>query len=281
MTNELKDFEMKSGAPDSTGGNPDPNTPRWPWLVAVAVVLLGVIAFVWFRASSSEEPEAPPEVALPTAAEASDSAADSRELVIGAVPSLADSDPWLQDVVKQVSSHPQLAEWILTPDLIRGFVVVIDNIAEGVAPRKHLEMVAPEERFSTTESAGAVAVDPASYRRFDLIVDVIESLDTEGTVELYQAIRPLCQQAYQDLGYPGDEFDATLSRAVNRLLATPLVDGPVVLEKKITAYQFQDPALEQLSPAAKQFLRLGPENLQRLQAKVRELARAIGLEGVA
>jgi hypothetical protein len=126
-----------------------------------------------------------------------------------------------------------------------------------------------------------VTIDPAGYRRYDLIVDVIDSLDTAGMAELYEAIRPLCRQAYEDLGYPGDAFDATLSRAVNRLLATPVVDGPITLEKKVKAYQFADPALEELSPASKQFLRLGPENLQRLQTKVRALARAIGLEGVS
>jgi hypothetical protein len=60
-----------------------------------------------------------------------------------------------------------------------------------------------------------------------------------------------------------------------------VVDRPITLEKKITAYKFQDPELEKLSPAAKQFLRLGPENLRRLQAKVRSLALAIGLEGVS
>ena len=141
-------------------------------------------------------------------------------------------------------------------------------------------MVAPEKGFGVQERDGKVLIDPTSYQRFNLLVDVIESLDTAGTAELYQAMRPLCQQAYQNLGYPGDDFDATLSRAVNRLLATPVVDRPIVLEKKITAYRFEDPALEELSPATKQFLRLGPENLKRLQSKVRAMARAIGLEGV-
>lgn len=279
MNDELKDFEMKSDAPGGVGGEQGATTPRWPWAIAAAVVVLAVIAFIWFRPSQTEEPAAQ-EAGEPAVSQPLDSAEDAGDLVIGEVPTLAESDTWLQNVVGQLSSHPELAEWMLTPELIQGFVVVVDNIAEGVAPRKHLEMVAPEEGFGVKESDGKVFVDPTNYQRFNLLVDVIESLDTAGTAELYQAMRPLCQQAYQDLGYPGDSFDATLSRAVNRLLATPVMDQPVALEKKITAYRFEDPALEELSPAAKQFLRLGPENLKRLQIKVRALARAIGLEGV-
>jgi hypothetical protein len=196
---------------------------------------------------------------------------------MGEVPALVDSDDWLREIVSQISSHPELAEWLVTPELIRGFVVVVDNVAEGISPANHLDMAAPEGEFGVREADERIFIDSASYDRFDLLVDVIESLDTEGTAELYVAIRPLCQQAYQDLGYPGEDFDGRLRRAIQRVLATPVVDGPIELERKVTAYQFADPALEELSPATKQFLRLGPDNLQRLQAKLRALALAIGL----
>ena len=180
-------------------------------------------------------------------------------------------------MVEQISSHPQLAEWLLTPELIRGFVVVVDNIAEGASPAKHLEVAAPEGDFGVRESADRIYLAPTSFQRFDLLVDVIESLDTAGTAELYAAIRPLCQQAYQDLGYPGEDFDGALEKAIRRVQAVPVVEGPIELQRKVTAYEFADPTLEDLTPAAKQFLRLGPENLQRLQSKLAELARAAGL----
>jgi hypothetical protein len=246
--------------------------------VAAVVIILILVAVFWFRRDSSEaipEPEITPASAVsePAATDESDS-----QLVIGEVPLLADSDAWLRQIVSQISSHPELAEWLVTPELIRGFVVVVDTIAEGTSPASHLEMAAPEEKFGVREVDDKIYIDSASYQRFDLLTEVIESLDTEGTAELYAAIRPLFQQAYQDLGYPGEDFDATLRRAIQRVLATPVVDGPVEIERQVTAYEFSDPALEELSPAAKQFLRLGPENLQRVQAKLRALSRAIGLE---
>jgi hypothetical protein len=236
-----------------------------------------LVVVLWLRRDSGEtipeaEPTPSPVVAEPPVEESAESLLD-----LGDIPMLGDSDAWLREVVTQVSSHPQLAEWLVTEELIRGFVVVVDNVAEGTSPAKHLEVAAPEVEFQVRESGEAWIIDASSYRRFDLLTDVIDSLDTEGTAELYQSILPLLRQAYGDLGYPEADFEPTLERAIQRVLAVPVIDRPIEVERQVTAYEFRDPALEDLSPAAKQFLRLGPENLQRVQTKLRDLGRAIGL----
>lgn len=277
MNEELRDFELKpddSGAPD---GGESPGKTKWPLAIAALALILILVAVFWFRRDSGDSTPEPAAATAPAVVEPPETE-PTRTLDLGEVPALPDSDEWLQQVVGQVSSHPQLAEWLVTPELIRGFVVVVDNVAEGTSPAKHLEMAAPEAKFGVRRTEDKIYIDSASYDRFDLLVDVIDSLDTEGTAELYSAIRPLCEQAYQDLGYPGENFDATLRRAIQRVLATPVVDGPIELERQVTAYEFVDPELEELSPAAKQFLRLGPDNLQRVQAKLRALYRAIELD---
>lgn len=277
MNEELQDFELKSDEPGTSPEEGGSASPRWPLVVGAIVVILILVAVFWFRRDPSESVAEPETESAPTVSEPVETEEPQTQLVIGEVPALVDSDAWLREIVSQISSHPQLAEWLVTPELVRGFVVVVDNMAEGTSPAKHLDMAAPEDKFGVREAEDKIYVDPRNYDRFDLLVDVIESLDTEGSAELYSAIRPLCQQAYQDLGYPGEDFDATLRRAIQRVLATPVVDEPIELERKVTAYEFADPALEELSPAAKQLLRLGPENLQRLQTKLRALAGAIGL----
>ena len=277
MNDELQDFDLKSEGEEDSFGSGGSGSPRWPWVIAVVVVILGIIAFVWFRRNAAESEPALTSAPAPTVSEPQEADESEARLDLGEIPPLIDSDAWLRQVVTQVSSHPQLAEWLVTPELIRGFVVIVDNIAEGTNPANHLEMAAPQEKFSVRETADGVFVDPASYERFNLLTGVIDSLDTAGTAELYAAILPLCQQAYQDLGYPGDDFEAALREAVHRVLAVPVVEGPIELEPQVTAYEFRDPALEDLSPADKQFLRLGPENLQTVQAKLRAIAQAIGL----
>lgn len=278
MNDELRDFELRAPEPVPSNKGGDSGGPRWPYVVGVVVVILLVVAFLWFGRGG---PEPPVDTAIePSSAAPSLAAVEERQpkLDIGEVPVLPESDEWLRELARQISSHPQLAEWLVSDELIRRFVVVVDNMAEGVSPRKHVPFAKPQEGFAVKEEGGHVYVDPVSYRRYDTLVDIIASLDTEGTAELYQAIRPLCQEAYQELGYPGQEFDDTLRRAIQRILATPVVDGPIELEQKVTAYQFGDTGLEDLSPAARQLLRLGPTNLQRVQAKVRAIARAIGVE---
>jgi hypothetical protein len=56
-----------------------------------------------------------------------------------------------------------------------------------------------------------------------------------------------------------------------------VVEGPVELKEKIVSYQFADPGLEGLRPAQKHFLRMGPGNVRKVQAKLRQLAQALGI----
>ena len=54
------------------------------------------------------------------------------------------------------------------------------------------------------------------------------------------------------------------------------MDVPISFEQGGTTYLMVDPLLEELSPAQKHLLRMGPENLQLIQAKLREIALALG-----
>ena len=62
-----------------------------------------------------------------------------------------------------------------------------------------------------------------------------------------------------------------------KLLATPVVEGNVPLASKSVAYEFADPRLQSLSSAQRQLLRMGPRNVQLIQAKLREIASLAGL----
>ena len=66
----------------------------------------------------------------------------------------------------------------------------------------------------------------------------------------------------RELGYPEGDFDRVLERAIGVLLQTPALDEKVALEPKGVTYEYSDPKLESLSPAQKQFLRMGPRNSQ-------------------
>ena len=82
-------------------------------------------------------------------------------------------------------------------------------------------------------------------------------------------------QAYSELGLPNGSMNKTLFAAIGRLLEVPVLAGEVRLTRPVVMYEFEDGALERLSPAQKQVIRMGPINTQRLQRKLSEISRAL------
>ncbi|OGD21964.1 MAG: hypothetical protein A2W03_11225 [Candidatus Aminicenantes bacterium RBG_16_63_16] len=245
---------------------------------AILLVLIAVFAFYYFviyknPARGGETAPAPPvtveEKQLPPA-EPSD---------VPAVPPVAldQSDNLVRQLAREISSHPRLAAWLKSEQLIRHFVGVVDNIANGLSPRSHIKFFMPEGDFQVIKTGSVFVADPDGFARYNPVVDVFVSLDSGQCVSLMRGLKPLCQEAYRDLGYPNQDFEATLVRAVSELLETPVVDGDIMLEKAVLNYTMLDPNLENLSDAQKHLLRMGPENVEAIQRKLRELAAALGV----
>jgi hypothetical protein len=56
------------------------------------------------------------------------------------------------------------------------------------------------------------------------------------------------------------------------LLDTPVPSDPIaVVPGKGATYAYKDPALEALAPIQKQLLRMGPDNVRRVQARLRAI----------
>jgi hypothetical protein len=128
-----------------------------------------------------------------------------------------------------------------------------------------------------TGSGDTLRIDQQSYDRYNTLAAVVDSTDVDGAAKAYQRLKPLINQAYHELGYPDEDFDKKLGMAIARLLDTPVPTGPVALKATSVSYQFADPDLESLSSPQKQLLRMGPHNMQIVQAKLRAFAKAAGL----
>src|SRR6478735_10680462 len=85
------------------------------------------------------------------------------------LPPLDQSDAFVRDLVSGLSSHPAVTAWLATTGLIRNFVVVVENLAPGVTPARHLRVLAPRGPFRVIENEGDIVIDPAGYRRYDAI----------------------------------------------------------------------------------------------------------------
>jgi hypothetical protein len=170
-----------------------------------------------------------------------------------------------------------VAAWLTTDGLIRNATVVIQNVAAGGTPTRHLRHVSPQAGFAVRGEAGDTLVDPRSHQRYNWMADAVASIDAAGAARLYSTLRPRVEEAYAELGSTDAGFDATLERAVVVLLETPVVEGDVRLVPRGALYAYADARLEALLPAQKQLVRTGPRNTRLMQAKLREIALALGL----
>lgn len=269
---ELQDFDLE---PTEESQKRGPLTG--PIAIAIGVIVVAVLGFFIWRWSQQRQETEPVEEAAPAVEAPAPEGEIPESTAPVDLPTLADSDEWMRAVVAQLSAHPELFAWLATEDLIRRFVVVVDNLAEGVSPRTHLEFLEPEKGFGTREDMSRVYVDDSAYQRYDRIADVVSSIDVRGTANLYRSVKPLLQEAYRELGYPNKDFDDALLEAIDTLLRTPVVEGQIELVPKVSSFEFADSKLEELTEAEKHFLRLGPDNLRKIQAKARAIALEIGL----
>jgi hypothetical protein len=248
--------------------------------ILIGVVVLAVVAgglyLLLGRGGGVEAPDPVPEVVEAASAEPTPSLEERlSERLKGTT--LAGSDAVVREVVVALSSQPEVVVWLANEDLVRRFVASVHLIADGKNPRSQLEFLKPSGRFSGIERGDEWLIDPKSYRRYDLVAQSFAGLDNEGMVKVYEELEPLIDEAHREIAPPGTTFKATLKKAFDVLLAVPVVEGDVALNPKVISFAYEDERLEGLSEAKKQLLRMGPENVALVQAKIRELRAALGL----
>jgi len=268
-----------------------PAVPRTPRARAIAVtfaVLAALTALAaggwWWLSRRPPEPAPAPAVAqtpaaTPAAAQPEPpailhpipSAPGAAEAPDVALPALDASDATLLASLSNALAGTPFERVLVREAMVRRFVATIDNV-----PRKtiaaRLRPVQPTAGLLVTERAGERTVlAPANAARYDDLMRVIEGGDARALVAVYVRHYALFQQAYRELGYPDGYFNDRLVVAIDSLLATPQVDGPIGLSQPRVLYEFADPGLEALPAGQKAMLRLGPGNEARVKAKLREI----------
>lgn len=238
---------------------------------AVLVIIIAVVYFSWIRPAMREEvvltidEPAPTPVPVPTPTLAE----RLSERLAGTT--LRTSDVVVRELVSELSANPNLVAWLANEDLVRRFVAAVDNTANGISPTTQLGFMAPKGAFKVIEKGDETFIDPRSYARYDLATRVIVSLDNDGSVALYRELEPLIDDAYAEISPPGSRFSDRLEAALDHLLEVNPPSGNPQVQRKVVTYVYVDESLEGLSRAQRQFLRMGPENVLLIKAKLRDL----------
>lgn len=191
------------------------------------------------------------------------------------LPSLDESDSWFSDKLSNLTWRKELLKLIITDDMIRRFVVFTDNFSQGTLAYEHAPIIAPNTKFSATEEKSPQGLkwhwDESNTRRFSLYVDLLRSMDSEMLVQWYVELKPLIDQAYQELGYPDDEFGDVLQEAITKVLDMEIPKTLPELDRPSVMYKYKDESLESLDDAEKLLLRLGKENLLVIKSVMLEI----------
>lgn len=186
-------------------------------------------------------------------------------------------DEAVRRLVGGLSSNPALVRWLATEGLVRRFVVGVANVAEGKSPRQGLLFLDPREEFVVREEGERLVVDASTYRRYDVVAEAIGSVDVAGVATAFEELEPRLDEAYRELGEPRGKFRDVLREAIRRLLRVPVPRGEIEVRPKLKSFRFGDERYEARSAAEKHLLRMGPENMRKVQAKLDEIARALEL----
>ncbi|MDD8027229.1 MAG: DUF3014 domain-containing protein [Acidobacteriota bacterium] len=244
-------------------------------IIILIIVIAAVGVYYLFLADRGRSDETPGRPAAETVGAAAPVSGEPPANGAVTIP-LDRSDGLLRELAGDVSTHAVFMKWLGSGNLIRRFVAAVDAVANGLSPRPQADFFTLAAPFSVVRRNGKTFLNPASYERYNVVADVLDSVSVAGCAKLYRDFQSQIREAYRDLGYPQGDFHRVLLKAVNELLRTPIVEAPVEVEKTVAVYAYVDARLEGLSVPQKHLLRMGPENVQLIQAKLRELLPALG-----
>jgi hypothetical protein len=269
----------------TTPSTPEPAVPpsREKWVVASVLTLLLFVAAGFFsysraRLNPSEQGGQPAAPAIVSAPEEAAEPAAQRVLPpepAVVLPALDQSDELFRDWARKAIGSAAIEPWLLSSGLVRRVVAVVARVADGESPAGLLPFLGLQGAYEVVERDGSVFTSKGSYQRYDAFVSVIGALDVEAAARTVRVLTPLFNQAWREVAPPGTTFGAGLAEGLRALLAVPVLTTEVELVEKGALWAYADPSLENLTPAQKHLLRMGPDNVRKLQGKLRPLKDAL------
>ncbi|MCE9680341.1 DUF3014 domain-containing protein [Shewanella sp. AS1] len=187
------------------------------------------------------------------------------------LPALAESDSYVTEQALEVADGMKIDPILVEKDIVRHFVVFVDNLAQGELARKVSPLKAPNGSFSVSDVTDKTYLNPDSYHRYDLYADFAAGLNDQELMATYKKLSPLLNEAFEELGYNNQNFDDRMLKAIDVMLAAPIIEHPIEVTSVSVNYQFVDPELEALPNAQKLMIRMGPQNSKKVKAALRKL----------
>ena len=177
----------------------------------------------------------------------------------------------LNERLGALETGTRLLSLLVPDDVIRKFVVFVENVADGNLPQLEYPVKRLPQSMAVRElDENLFEMQTVSYQRYTPVIDGLSAVNPERAIAIYRLMKPLFQEAYAEIGYRNRDFDDALVRAIDSVLNAQTAQGPFQLIKPKVMYIYADSEIENFSPVEKQLLRMGPQNAEKLKLALRQ-----------
>ena len=190
------------------------------------------------------------------------------------LPVLNESDSEVKQALAGIAGDDQLAQFLVTDQVISRAVASIDSLTSRQVP-VHINPISPAKgTFLVDQEGENLVMSDRNFARYNGYVALLQNLDTDLLTTFYRRYSPLFQQAWEENGGLGS-FKDRMIEVIDDLLGTPDVTGPVYLTKPEAVYLFENPELEAMTAGQKVLVRMGSANAEVVKEKLVEIREAL------
>lgn len=194
------------------------------------------------------------------------------------LPTLNMSDAFVLTRLGALETGARLLELLSSEELIRRFVVFVENVSQGSLPQLEYPVRRLQQPMAVREvDENLYEMQTVSYQRYTPLIDALTAVNPEQALAIYRVLKPLFQEAFAEIGYPNRNFDEVVIRAIDNVLNSQTAEGPFQLVKPKVMYVYADASIESMTPVEKQLLRMGPQNAEKLKAALAQYRERLAL----
>lgn len=262
------------------------DTKKWLYWAIPAVVAVGIGVALWYGRShrqAEQVAQQPPAVTVPETSQATQPPVRNpleETPPPKPLPPLVESDPSLLESLGGQFGRA-LEPFLVPKNIVRHTVVTIDNLPRKKTAVQMWPVKPIGGELIATGDGEQLTLGPDNYARYEPLIKIVQNTDTAQLASMYKQYYPLFQESYVTLGYPDGYFNDRLVEVIDHLLATPDVQGPIMLNRPSVNFVFADAELEERSAGQKLLIRMGSANAAIVKDKLRELRKAIAKQEAA
>lgn len=181
------------------------------------------------------------------------------------VPPLNQSDAPIKEAMQNDPHYSAITNWLTNDEIVRKTIVAVDNLAKGNVVAKYRPLNFSNKVLVVEQRGEQTFLDRRNFNRYNSWVDGLTTIEPSHWANWIKRYQPILDQAFGELGYKDQSFNARLNQALDQIIAAPMITTDIELTRPSVYYKYADPKIEKLPGIQKLMIRMGPENTVKVQ----------------